>query len=111
MDRDLNDALFFTRVVDLGSFSAAARDAGLPVSTVSRRIARLEARLGVVLLTRTTRKLRLTDAGRAYQEHAARAVDEIEAAERRVHDLHRTPFGRVRLTAPMGIARALWPGI
>lgn len=111
MERDLNDALFFTRVVDRGSFSAAARDAGLPVSTVSRRVARLEARLGVALLTRTTRKLSLTDAGRAYQDHARRAIDEIETAERVVHDLVRRPTGRVRLTTATGIARLLWPTI
>ncbi len=111
MDRDLNDALFFTRVVELGSFSAVARDAGVPVSTISRRVARLEARLGVALLTRTTRKLHLTGAGHAYQAHARRAIDEIETAERLAQDLIGRPTGRVRLTMPMGIARLVWPGI
>ncbi|HTE50188.1 MAG TPA: LysR family transcriptional regulator [Kofleriaceae bacterium] len=111
MDADLNDVFFFALVSELGSFSAAAREAGVPVSTVSRRIARLEERLGVTLMTRTTRKLSLTDAGRGYQDHARRAVDEIEAAERMVHDLGSRPSGRVRLTTSMGIARIVWPSI
>ncbi len=61
---DLNDVALLVRVVQTHSFSAAARERGVPVSTVSRRIARLEAGLGIRLLERTTRRLRLTDAGR-----------------------------------------------
>ena len=60
MDFDLNDVLMFTRVVDTGSFTAAARLLALPTSTVSRRVARLEERLGARLLQRTTRSLSLT---------------------------------------------------
>ncbi len=109
MDGDLNDARFFTQVVEHESFSAVARKAGVPVSTVSRRIARLEARLGIRLLARTTRKLALTDAGRIYHGHALRAVEELDAAERTVHALGTGPRGRVRITTPLGIAKMIWP--
>ncbi|WP_394841891.1 LysR family transcriptional regulator [Pendulispora brunnea] len=110
-DLDLNDAHFFTEVVRRGSFSAVARAANLPVSTVSRHVARLEGRLGVVLLARTTRRVSLTDAGRMYHEHAARAIDELETAQRLVHDLGSSPKGRVRITAPLGIVRRVWPAL
>ncbi|MDF2696469.1 MAG: Transcriptional regulator, LysR family protein [Labilithrix sp.] len=111
MDRDLNDARFFVDVVEHQSFSAAARAARVPVSTVSRRVARLEGRLGVALLVRTTRKLALTDAGRVYHAHAARAVAEIDTGERIAQDLQSVPKGRLRVAAPRGIAGLLWPAI
>jgi DNA-binding transcriptional LysR family regulator len=60
--QDLNDLLYFARVVEHGGFSAAGRALGVPKSRLSRRIAELETRLGVRLLQRTTRKLALTDA-------------------------------------------------
>ena len=63
---DLNEAAVFVKVVQAGSFSAAARLLGVPISTVSTRVARLEKRLGVTLLQRTTRRLNLTDAGDLY---------------------------------------------
>ena len=65
-----NDLLLFARVVDESSFSRAAERAGQPKSTVSRRIAHLEAQLGERLLLRTTRKLTVTDFGRSVLEHA-----------------------------------------
>ncbi|WP_394827938.1 LysR substrate-binding domain-containing protein [Pendulispora albinea] len=111
MDHDLNDARFFAEVVGRGSFSAAARSAGLPVSTVSRRIARLEARLGVALLTRTTRQLALTEAGRVYHDHAVRAVAELDRGEKLVQDLGARPKGRIRLAATYSVAVLLWPTI
>ena len=63
---DINEAAAFVKVVDASSFSAAARLLGLPTSTVSTRVARLEKRLGVTLLQRTTRRLHLTDTGELY---------------------------------------------
>ena len=66
---DLNDMRYFAEVVDHGSFSGAARILELPTSRLSRRIARLEAELGVRLLNRTTRKLSLTAAGEQYHRH------------------------------------------
>ena len=65
---DLNRAATFVRVVEAGSFTAAAGALHLPPSSVSRAVAKLEGELGVTLLERTTRKLALTDAGRAYFE-------------------------------------------
>lgn len=101
---DLNDAALFVRVVQTSSFSAAAREHGVPVSTVSRRVARLEAALGSRLLERTTRKLRLTDAGRAYFGHAERAVDELQQGTGQVRELLAEPSGRVRVLAPIAFA-------
>lgn len=94
---DLNDAALLVRVVQTRSFSAVARERGVPVSTVSRRVARLESALGIRLLERTTRQLRLTDAGRAYFTHAERAVDDLAQGMHRVRELQDEPTGRVRI--------------
>jgi DNA-binding transcriptional LysR family regulator len=104
---DLNDVALLVRVVQTRSFSAAARERGVPVSTVSRRIARLEAALGIRLLERTTRRLRLTDAGRAYFAHAERAVDDLAQGSDRVRELQKEPRGRVRVLAPTTFAPAV----
>src|SRR5699024_12064584 len=83
MARDLNDTLIFVKVVEHGSFVAAARSLQLPKTTVSRKVQELEARLGAQLLHRTTRKLGLTEAGSVYYEHCrsiARDLDEAENA-------------------------------
>lgn len=98
---DLNALRVFAKVVEAGSFVGAARELDLPKSTVSRRVAALEARLGARLLQRTTRKLSLTDAGRAYYEHAARALAEVDAAERAVTQLAEVPRGKLRVTTPL----------
>src|SRR5918995_560928 len=81
---DLNEMLVFTRVVQAGSFTAAARALDMPKSSVSRKVSDLEDRLGVRLLQRTTRKLGLTDAGRLYFERSARIVAETEEADHAV---------------------------
>lgn len=101
---DLNDIALLVRVVQTRSFSAAARERGVPVSTVSRRITRLEASLGVRLLERTTRQVQLTEAGRTYYGHAERAVDDLARGTDRVRDLQKEPRGRVRVVAPLVIA-------
>ncbi len=112
-DLDLNDVALLVRVVRAGSFTAAARERGVPVSTVSRHIARLESRLAVRLLERTTRRLRLTDAGTTYVEHAERALDELAQGGARLRELQEEPRGRVRMTAPVAlggvVARAVAP--
>jgi len=97
---DLNDAALFVRVVEAGSFTAAARLAHLPKSSVSRSVARLEEELGVRLLQRTTRSLRLTDAGQAYYERARGSVAGLEEAASAVREMGGEPRGVVRLTAP-----------
>lgn len=98
---DLNQMLVFVRVVQAGSFSAAARQLEMPKSTLSRRVSELEARLGARLLQRTTRKLGLTDAGRIYFDHAARIVAEAQIAEQSVGHLESAPRGLLRVTAPL----------
>jgi DNA-binding transcriptional LysR family regulator len=95
------DALVFAQVVDEGSFTAAARVLKLPKSTVSRRVSRLEAALGIQLLRRTTRQLNLTDAGRAFYEQAARAAEALVAAEQAATSVLDEPRGRLRVTAPV----------
>src|ERR1700753_1406584 len=80
MDLDPSDLLLFARIVECGSFSRAAERVGLPKSTVSRRIALLEARLGERLLQRTTRRLVLTEFGASLLEHADKVAEEVDAA-------------------------------
>jgi DNA-binding transcriptional LysR family regulator len=104
MTMDLNEILVFTRVVQAGSFIAASARLGIPKSTVSRKVADLEQRLNARLLQRTTRKLSLTDAGRAYFDQCARIVSEIEDAERTVTSLQNTPRGPLRVTAGPNVA-------
>ena len=101
IDRELNDVLVFLAVVDAGSFTAAGKVLGMPTSTVSRRVARLEEALDARLLQRTTRKLSLTDAGRTYHEHATRSFEELEAAENMIAETLDAPRGRVRMTVPL----------
>ena len=95
---DLNEILVFTRVVQNGSFTAAAAQLDMPKSTVSRKVSELEERLNARLLQRTTRKLSLTDVGRTYYDYCARIVAEIEDAERAVGSLQDTPRGLLRVT-------------
>ncbi|WP_394830246.1 LysR family transcriptional regulator [Pendulispora rubella] len=104
---DLNDVALFVRVVQMRSFAAAARERGVPGSTVSRRIARLESVLGIRLLERTTRSLHLTDAGRAYFAHAERAVDDVWQGTDFVRELRKEPRGRVRILAPLILGAAV----
>src|SRR5215475_8890294 len=101
---DLNEMLVFARVVQAGSFSAAAARLGMPKSTVSRKVSELEERLKARLLQRTTRKLSLTDAGRTYYEYCARIAAEVEDADRAVGDLQATPRGLLRVTAGLNAA-------
>lgn len=106
---DLEDTLTFLAVAEAGSFTAAAKRRGLAKSNVSRRVARLEEQLGVRLLERTTRRLRLTDIGEAYRERLAHALTEFEAAHAVVRCLNARPTGRVRITAPGDMGPLLGP--
>ncbi|TIQ36061.1 MAG: LysR family transcriptional regulator [Mesorhizobium sp.] len=90
----------FTRVVDSGSFSAAARHLKISKSAVSANVQRLEQRLGIRLLNRTTRRLSMTEAGAAYYRHCARILAEAEAAEQAATALQREPRGTLRISAP-----------
>jgi DNA-binding transcriptional LysR family regulator len=104
MNRDLNDTLIFVKVVENGSFTAAARSLGLPKTTVSRKLRDLENRLGARLLNRTTRRLALTEAGTVYYEHCKRIAGQLDEAESAVHQLEGSPRGWLRVTAPYTLA-------
>jgi DNA-binding transcriptional LysR family regulator len=105
---DLENLSVFIGVVEAGSFTAAAKRLGVPTSTVSRRIARLEEQLGARLLQRTTRKLSLTDAGRIYFERGQRVVADAQEAERAVAETQAEPSGLLRVTAPPDLSGRLW---
>ncbi|MEN8213605.1 MAG: LysR family transcriptional regulator [Pseudomonadota bacterium] len=103
-----NTALFdgiavFVGVVKSGSFTAAAAHLGHSTSFVSKEIKRLEARLGVRLLNRTTRTISLTDAGRAYFGRCEQIVIDAENAEQSIGELQETPRGLLRINAPSSI--------
>jgi DNA-binding transcriptional LysR family regulator len=90
----------FARVVESGSFSAAAGRLKISKSAVSAHVQRLEERLGVRLLNRTTRRLSVTEAGAAYYRHCTRILTEAEAAEQAASALQREPRGTLRISAP-----------
>jgi DNA-binding transcriptional LysR family regulator len=104
MNLEPNDLVLFARVVDEGSFSRAADRLGFPKSTVSRRVAALEAQLGEQLLRRTTRKLTVTDFGRAVLQHAHHVVEDVAAAESLAQHRQVQPSGRLRVSMPADIA-------
>lgn len=104
---DLNAARVLVRVVQAGSFRAAATQLGIPKTSVSRKVAELEEYLGAQLLRRTTRKLALTDAGAAFVEQAEGAIARIESAENAVSEQQREPRGRLRVTATVTIGQML----
>lgn len=93
------------RVVQKGSFSAASRELGMPLATISRKVNELESHLGTRLLVRTTRRLALTDAGAAYVASARRILEEVEEAERTAAGEFRAPRGELVLTAPVLFGR------
>jgi DNA-binding transcriptional LysR family regulator len=98
---DLQDIALFVRVVEGRSFSVAARATGATTSAVSKRIARLEDRLGARLLERTTRKVAPTDAGAAFYARAARILADVDEAEHAVASLGGAPRGTIRVSAPV----------
>jgi DNA-binding transcriptional LysR family regulator len=90
----------FRKVLELGSFSAAARQLGLSKAAVSKQVSELEAYLGATLIHRTTRRLHPTDAGQAYFESAVGLLDELEAADAAVRHLQSEPAGTLRVSVP-----------
>ncbi|MBF0270427.1 MAG: LysR family transcriptional regulator [Alphaproteobacteria bacterium] len=100
MDR-LTALRSFLAVCDTRSFSEAARRLGLSKSLVSRQISGLEGELGVRLISRTTRRLSLTEAGQAYAERCQRVLADLKEADQAVSNLQIKPTGRLRITAPM----------
>lgn len=105
--QDLNDMLYFAEVVERGGFAAAGRALGVPKSRLSRRVAGLEARLGVRLLQRTTRKLSLTDVGETYLRHCQALRESAQAANDAVAQVHAEPRGTIRVVCPVTLAQTM----
>lgn len=101
IERDLGDLALFARVVEAGGFTAAAKLTGVPQTTLSRRVAALEERLGLRLLDRTTRRVAPTEAGRRIHDHARRMVEAAEEARAAAATVRAEPSGLVRLSAPV----------
>ncbi len=99
LNRDLNELAVFTYVVEHGGFTAAADATQLPKSNISRRIAKLEKRLGVRLLERTTRKVHVTEIGDIYYRHCRRMLDEANHADLCVERVMEIPRGTLRVSA------------
>lgn len=93
----------FRRVVELGSFAAAARDLDLSNAAISKNVRELESELGAALLNRTTRRLHLTEAGEAYLSRVRDVLDELAEADAAAAEHVGAPRGRLRVTAPMSI--------
>src|SRR6266850_4693317 len=104
MPTDKNAMALYVKVVESGSFSKAAVREGVPVSTVSRKIADLEKSLGVRLLERSTRQLRMTEIGREYFERCRRGLTELEAADALVTDRQIEISGRLRISIPPSLS-------
>ncbi|RFA27177.1 LysR family transcriptional regulator [Alkalilimnicola ehrlichii] len=102
---NLNDLRLFVRAVDSGGFAAAARAIGSPKSTISKRVAELEAELGARLIHRTSRSFTLTELGREFYEHARAAILESETAEDVVRRRMAEPSGSVKITASVPVAQ------
>jgi DNA-binding transcriptional LysR family regulator len=96
---DLQSMAVFARVVEAGSFTAAARELETTTSSVSKRIARMEEQLGVRLLVRTTRAVAPTEAGTLFHAHCARILRDVALAELAVTELGSTPRGTLRISA------------
>ncbi len=105
MADNLFDMMVFVRVVETGSLSAASRDLHLSLAVVSRRLSRLEERLGVRLANRTTRKLSLTEEGAAFHARCVRILGDIDEAEMEVTRGRNTATGLLRVTSTFAFAR------
>jgi DNA-binding transcriptional LysR family regulator len=100
---DLNDLVFFARVVEHGGFSAAARVMGIQTSSLSRRLQALEERLGVRLLQRSTRRISVTDIGQRYLQHCVALIAEAQAAQDTIEHTRAVPQGLIRLSCPVAM--------
>src|SRR5215471_19746129 len=100
MDR-LDAMSILVLAVEAGSLSAASRQSGMPLATVSRKVSELEAHLGTRLLNRSSRRLTLTDAGQSYVAACKRILDDIEEAERAASGEYSAPRGDLIITAPI----------
>lgn len=102
---NLNDLTLFAQAVESGGFAPAARRFSVPKSTLSKRVAALEASLGVRLIERNSRSFRLTDTGHDFYQHARAALVEVESAQQVVQSRLAEPSGTVRLTAAVPVVQ------
>ncbi|MDR8730428.1 LysR family transcriptional regulator [Burkholderia pseudomultivorans] len=105
--RDLNDLYYFVQVVEHGGFAPAGRALNLPKSKLSRRIALLEARLGMRLIQRSTRRFTITDVGQTYYAHCRAMLVEADAADEAIALMHEEPRGTVRVSCPIVLLDSL----
>ena len=101
---DKNAMALYVKVVENNSFSRAAEREGIPVSTVSRKISELEKALGVRLLERSTRRLRMTEIGQNYYQRCRRGLEEFDSANLMVTDQQAEVSGRLRLSVPPSLS-------
>jgi LysR family transcriptional regulator AphB len=104
---DLNDMVIFAKVAETGGISAAAKALKVPKSKVSRRLAMLEAALGVRLLERSTRSFNVTESGLLYLQHCQRIVEEANSAQDSIQQLVDMPRGNLRISASIGVGQYL----
>ena len=104
MDR-IESMQLLLKILDQGSISAVSRNTGIPLATVSRKISELESHLGTRLLIRSTRSLKLTDAGESYVVACKRILEDLEAAEQSASGEYRAPKGNMIITAPVLFGR------
>jgi DNA-binding transcriptional LysR family regulator len=104
--QDLNDLFYFVQVVDHGGFAPAGRALSIPKSKLSRRIAQLEARLGVRLIQRSTRHFSVTEIGQDYYAHCKAMLVEAEAAQEAIELSRAEPCGVVRISCPVALLNA-----
>ncbi len=105
---DLNAVAVFAKVTECGGFSRAGERLGMPVSTVSRKVSELETALGVRLLERSTRSLRLTEIGESYFLQCQRGLEELEAAKLVIEDRQQEVSGVLRLSVPPSVSEVLF---
>jgi DNA-binding transcriptional LysR family regulator len=108
---DLNEIAIFVKVVQSGSFNQAAKQLGMPNSTVSAKVSSLEKRLGVTLLHRTTRKLHITQAGQAFFDKCQLGISELKNAEEEVTLNQGEPQGILKITAPSALGSSILPEV
>lgn len=108
---DMNEILVFVKVLQTGSFTAAAQALQMPKSTVSSKVSELESRLGVTLIQRTTRKLHVTPAGQAFYEKALQGLEFFESAEQELLQSKGEPRGVLKITAPVELGVSILPEV
>lgn len=104
---DLNEVAHFAAVVQHGGFTAASRATGIAKSSLSKSVSRLEGRLHLKLLERSTRRFRVTDVGREFHEHCLAMLESAESAEAVAAHATREPGGSVRMSRPQGLLQEL----